>query len=58
MTTQIATSINWVKEHIADYGGRSDRIYVTGHSAGGHLVALATMNPEYGCVKMILRNFK
>jgi acetyl esterase/lipase len=51
MTTQIATSINWVKEHIADYGGDPDRIYVTGHSAGGHLVALATMNPEYGVPK-------
>jgi acetyl esterase/lipase len=48
MTTQIATSISWVKENIADYGGDPDRIYVTGHSAGGHLVALATMNPEYG----------
>lgn len=48
MATQIATSIQWVKDNIADYGGNPDRIFLTGHSAGGHLVALATLNPEFG----------
>ncbi|KQC32051.1 esterase [Nonlabens sp. YIK11] len=48
MTTQIATSIKWVRDNIAKYGGDPERIYLTGHSAGGHLVALAAMNPKYG----------
>ncbi len=48
MTRQIATSINWVKQNIDTYGGDPSRIYLTGHSAGGHLVALAAMNPSYG----------
>ncbi|MGB3776516.1 MAG: prolyl oligopeptidase family serine peptidase, partial [Leeuwenhoekiella sp.] len=29
------------------FGGNPDRIFITGHSAGGHLAALATMNPSY-----------
>ncbi len=48
MTQQIATSIQWVKDNIEEYGGDPDRIYLSGHSAGGHLAALAVMNPEYG----------
>lgn len=48
MTKQVAATIVWVKTHIADYGGDPNRIFVTGHSAGGHLAALAVMNPKYG----------
>jgi len=48
MTRQIANSIEWTLENIEQYGGDPDRVYLTGHSAGGHLVALATMNPQYG----------
>ncbi|WP_228547294.1 alpha/beta hydrolase [Nonlabens antarcticus] len=48
MAREIATSIKWVKENISAYGGNPSQIYLTGHSAGGHLVALATMNPSYG----------
>ncbi len=29
----------WVHKHIAEYGGDPNRIYVAGHSAGGHLTA-------------------
>jgi acetyl esterase/lipase len=47
MTAQIAASINWVYEHIDNYGGDPERIFITGHSAGGHLAALATMNPQF-----------
>lgn len=37
------SALGWVGENVADYGG--DRRYVTvaGHSAGGHLAAMATM---------------
>lgn len=48
MAKQTAQAIKWTKEHIAEYNGDPERIYVTGHSAGGHLVSLATMNPKYG----------
>ena len=47
MTREIASAILWTKEHIKEYGGDSKQLFVTGHSAGGHLVALATLNPEY-----------
>jgi len=36
-------AIQWVKENIASYGGDSNNIYVSGHSAGGHLAALAAI---------------
>ena len=36
-------ALRWVYDHIADYGGDPDRIYVGGHSAGGHLAALLTL---------------
>lgn len=48
MTIEIASAIEWTKMNIQNYSGDSERIFVTGHSAGGHLVALATMNPKYG----------
>lgn len=48
MTQQTAEAIRWTKEHIAEYNGDPNRIYLTGHSAGGHLVALAAMDPKYG----------
>jgi arylformamidase len=37
---QVVRSIAWTFKHIAQYGGDRDRIYVAGHSAGGHLAAM------------------
>lgn len=48
MTSQIATAFEWTKENITNYGGDSTNIYLSGHSAGGHLVALAAIDPKYG----------
>ena len=48
MTKQIAEAISWTQNNITDYGGDPTQIYLTGHSAGGHLIALATLNPKYG----------
>lgn len=48
MTQQTAEAIRWTQQHISQYNGDPMRIYLTGHSAGGHLVALATLNPKYG----------
>ncbi len=48
MAKQVAEAITWTKKHISEYGGNPDNIFMTGHSAGGHLAALAVMNPKYG----------
>ncbi len=47
MTKQVAAAINWTKQNIAKYNGNPDKLFLTGHSAGGHLIALSTMNPKY-----------
>ena len=39
-------ALAWVYDHIGEYGGDVDRLYVGGHSAGGHLFALAALKPE------------
>jgi arylformamidase len=48
MTQEIANAIEWTVANAMTYHGDPNKIFVTGHSAGGHLVALATMNPKYG----------
>jgi arylformamidase len=51
ITRQSRAALAWVHAHAADWGGDPDRIYVTGHSAGGQQTAmvLATdWDREYG----------
>ena len=48
MAHQIAAVIQWTKQNIGQYNGDPEQIFITGHSAGGHLAALAVMNPKYG----------
>ena len=43
----VARAFAWTHKNIAKYGGRPDRIFVSGHSAGGHLIALLTTNEQY-----------
>ena len=38
---QTRASIAWVYGNIARYGGDPSQLYISGHSAGGHLVAMA-----------------
>jgi arylformamidase len=43
----VAAGIAWVQKNIAKHGGDPEKIYLLGHSAGAHLVALVATNPEY-----------
>ena len=43
----VAASLHWVHDHIAEYGGDPDRIFVMGHSAGAQLAALICTDDRY-----------
>ncbi len=47
MAQDCAKAVKWVTENITKYGGNNKRIFLLGHSAGGHLAALITQNPSY-----------
>jgi acetyl esterase/lipase len=42
-----ALAVAWLVGHIAEYGGDPNTIYLTGHSAGGHMMSLLTLDPQY-----------
>lgn len=43
----IAKSVRWVHDHIAEYGGNPNRVWVMGHSAGAQLAALISIDDRY-----------
>jgi acetyl esterase/lipase len=43
----VARAFRWVHDNIGKYGGRSDRMFVGGHSAGAHLAALLGTDERY-----------
>lgn len=43
----IAKSIRWVHDHIAEHGGDPQQILVMGHSAGAQLAALVAIDDRY-----------
>jgi acetyl esterase/lipase/peroxiredoxin len=43
----VARAFAWTHANISKHGGRADQIFVTGHSAGGHLAALLATNETY-----------
>ena len=47
MAADAAAAVKWVKNNIKKYGGNPERIFVMGHSAGGHLAALINTDPQY-----------
>lgn len=47
MGNDCAAAVKWVLNHIADYGGNPSRIFLMGHSAGGHLAELINADPRY-----------
>src|SRR5438876_10070238 len=45
----IAKSIRWVHDHIAEHGGDPNRLFIMGHSAGAQLAALSCTDDR--CLK-------
>ncbi|MFL5242534.1 MAG: alpha/beta hydrolase [Gemmataceae bacterium] len=43
----VAKAFAWTYKSIASYGGRADEIFVSGHSAGGHLVSLLVTDDSF-----------
>jgi acetyl esterase/lipase len=47
MAADCAEALKWVSDSISKFGGNARRIYVMGHSAGGHLAALINNDPRF-----------
>jgi arylformamidase len=47
MAKEVAAAIEWTSNNIKKYNGNPDQIFLMGHSAGGHLIALVGTNPKY-----------
>ncbi|KPJ55944.1 MAG: hypothetical protein AMS16_03300 [Planctomycetes bacterium DG_58] len=43
----VVRAFDWVKRNIHRYGGNPDDLFICGHSAGAHLVALVALNEKY-----------
>ncbi len=43
----VAAAFSWAKANISKYGGSGSNIFISGHSAGGHLVALLALDKRY-----------
>ncbi len=49
IVAEVRRAAAWLAEHLGDFGADPARLYVGGHSAGGHLTAMAmTLNPVRG----------
>jgi acetyl esterase/lipase len=47
MARATASAVKWVHQNVKLFGGDRDRIFISGHSAGGHLATLVTVRQEY-----------
>lgn len=42
-----AKAVKWTRDHIGQYGGSADKLFVMGHQSGAHIAAMLALNPEY-----------
>src|SRR5712691_10558282 len=47
LVRDVAKSIHWVHDHIAEFGGDPKRLLIMGHSAGAQLAALICTDDRY-----------
>lgn len=43
----VAAAFHWTMQHLAERGADLRRVYLAGHSAGGHLVSLLALDPRW-----------
>jgi acetyl esterase/lipase len=43
----VARAVAWTQQHIRTYGGAADKLFLCGHSAGGHLASLLATDDRY-----------
>jgi arylformamidase len=48
IVAEVRRAGRWLAEHLADYGADPSRLYVSGHSADGHLTAMSIPLPVRG----------
>jgi acetyl esterase/lipase len=42
-----AGAVRWVHDHIQEFGGDPQRVFLMGHSAGAHIAAMLALDPRY-----------
>jgi acetyl esterase/lipase len=42
-----ASAVRWARDHSKEFGGDPNRIYISGHSAGGHNALMLALDPRY-----------
>jgi arylformamidase len=58
MAEQVRSAIAWVYKNAASFGGDPDRIYISGHSSGGHLagvVMVTDWEKDFGLPKDVVK---
>jgi len=53
--TDVGAALGWVIAHIQEYGGDPEKIFVFGHSAGGHLASLVALHPDTAALRPSIR---
>jgi acetyl esterase/lipase len=42
-----AAAVRWTRDHVREFGGDRERIFVMGHSSGAHMAAMLATDPRY-----------
>ena len=51
-----AKAVRWMLDHVADFGGDPDRLYLMRHSAGAYIAAILTLDESYLAAVGVPRN--